>query len=87
MNDINHFLEAADAKKKGEKTDAEKTKELKAHHAVEMEKMNDKMFIALMDQYKQARRGSDRAAANKILEKAQGMKDVSLKAKIAAAYM
>ena len=87
MKDINHFLNEADAKEKGVKSDADKTKELKAHHAKEMEALNDKMFIALMDQYKQARRGSDRQAANKILEKAQGMKNVSLKAKIAAAYM
>lgn len=87
MKEIESFLEGADAKEKGVKSDADKTKELKAHHAKEMEQLNDKMFIALMDQYKNARRGPDRSAANKILEKAQGMKDVSLKAKIAAAYL
>ena len=80
MKNLSQFKEESDPK-------ADKNKEMKAHHAKEMEQLNDKMFIALMDQYKQARRGSDRAAANKILEKAQGMKNVSLKAKIAAAYM
>ena len=86
MKDINHFLNEADAKEKGVKSDADKTKELKAHHAKEMEAINDKMYIALMDQYKQTRR-HDRKAAGKILDKAQKMKDVSAKAKLAAAYL
>ena len=86
MKDINHFLNEADAKEKGVKSDAEKTKEMKAHHAKELEALNDKMYFALMDQYKQMRR-SDRKAANKILDKAMKLKNVSSKAKIAAAYL
>ena len=86
MKDINDMLSEADAKAKGEKSDADKTKELKAHHAKEMEAMNDKMYFALMDQYKQQRR-HDRKAAGKLLEKAQALKNVSLRAKIGAAYL
>ena len=86
MNNINHFLEDADAKKKGEKTDADKTKEMKAHHAKELEQLNDKIYFALMDQYKQTRK-TDRKAASKILEKAQKLKNVSTRAKIGAAYL
>ena len=51
-----------------------------------MEAINDKMYIALMDQYKQTRR-HDRKAAGKLLDKAQNMKDVSARAKLAAAYL
>ena len=86
MKDINHFLNEADAKEKGVKSDADKTKELKAHHAKELEALNDKVYIAMMDQYKQTRR-HDRHAAGKILDKAQKMKDVSERAKLAAAYL
>ena len=86
MKDINNFLEGADAKEKGVKSDADKTKEMKAHHAKEMEEMNDKVYFALMDQCKQTRR-HDRKAASKLLEKAQAMKNVSLNAKIGAAYL
>jgi hypothetical protein len=86
MKDINHFLNEADAKEKGVKSDADKTKEMKAHHAKELEAINDKMYIALMDQYKQTRR-HDRKAAGKLLDKAQNMKDVSARAKLAAAYL
>ena len=86
MKDIDRFLEEADAKAKGVKSDADKTKEMKAHHAKEMEAMNDKLYFALMDQYKQQRR-RDREGANKILEKAQGLKNVSNRAKIGAAYL
>ena len=86
MNNINDFLNEADAKAKGKKSDADKTKELKAHHAQELEKMNDKMYIALMDQYKQTRR-YDRKAASKILDRAQKLKDVSPNAKLGGAYL
>ena len=86
MNDINQFLEGADAKKKGEKTEADKTKELKAHHAVELEKLNDKLYVSLMDQYKQMR-SRDRKGASKILDKAQKLKNVSDRAKLAGAYI
>ena len=86
MKDIDRFLEEADAKAKGVKSDADKTKDMKAHHAKELESMNDKLYFALMDQYKPQRR-HDRDGANKILEKAQGLKNVSLNAKIGAAYL
>ena len=86
MKDINNFLEGADAKEKGVKSDADKTKEMKAHHAKELESMNDKLYFALMDQYKQQRR-HDKEGANKILEKAQALKNVSNRAKIGAAYL
>ena len=86
MKDINHFLNEADAKEKGVKSDADKTKELKAHHAKELEALNDKVYLSLMDQYKQTRR-SDRHAAGKILDKAQKLKNVSANAKLAAAYL
>ena len=84
MKDINQFLEGADDKAK--KTDADKTKEMKAHHAKEMEEANDKLYVQIMDQYKQMRR-HDREGSRKLLEKAQGMKNVSAKAKLAAAYL
>jgi hypothetical protein len=86
MKNINHFLSEADAKEKGVKSDADKTKEMKAHHAKELEALNDKMYVALMDQYKQARR-HDRKAAGKLLEKAQKLKNVSHRAKLGAAYL
>ena len=86
MKDINHFLNEADAKEKGVKSDADKTKELKAHHAKEMDALNDKMYVALMDQYKQTRR-HDRKAAGKLLEKAQKLKNVSQRAMLGAAYL
>lgn len=86
MKNIDHFLEAADAQKKGEKTEAQKTAELKAHHAKELEDLNDKIYVALMDQYKQMRK-HDRKAASKILEKAQKLKNVSHRAKLGAAYL
>ena len=86
MDNIKDFLEAADAKEKGVKSDADKTKEMKAHHAVELEKLNDKVYVALMDQYKQMRR-QDRKAAGKILDKAKKLKNVSHKAKLGAAYL
>ena len=86
MKDINNFLEAADAKAKGVKSDTDKAGEQKAHHAKQMEEMNDKLYFAIMDQYKQMRR-HDRKGASKLLEKAQAMKNVSLNAKIGAAYL
>ena len=86
MKDINNFLEGADDKVKDKKSDADKTKEMKAHHAKELESMNDKLYFALMDQYKQQRR-HDKEGANKILEKAQALKNVSTRAKIGAAYL
>ena len=81
MKNLSQFKEESDPKKS-----ADKTKEMKAHHAKEMEEMNDKVYFALMDQYKQMRR-QDRKAASKLLEKAQGLKNVSLNAKIGAAYL
>ena len=86
MKDINHFLKEADAKAKDKKSDGDKTKEMKAHHAKELEQLNDKIYFALMDQYKQTRK-TDREAASKILEKAQKLKNVSTRAKIGAAYL
>ena len=86
MNNINHFLEEADAKAKDKKSDGDKTKEMKAHHAKQLEDLNDKVYVALMDQYKQMRK-QDRKAAGKILEKAQKMKNVSNRAKLGAAYL
>lgn len=86
MKDINNFLEGADDKAKDKKSDADKTKEMKAHHAKELESMNDKLYFALMDQYKQQRR-HDKEGANKILKKAQALKNVSNRAKIGAAYL
>ena len=86
MKNVNDFLSEADAKKDGVKSGADKTKELKAHHAKEMEKMNDKLYMVMMNNYKQLRR-TDRKAASKILDKAQKMKDVSDRAKLGAAYL
>ena len=86
MNNINHFLEEADAKAKDKKSDGDKAKEMKAHHAKQLEDLNDKVYVALMDQYKQMRK-QDRKAAGKILEKAQKMKNVSNRAKLGAAYL
>lgn len=86
MKDINDFLNEADAKEKGKKSDADKTKELKAHHAKELEEANDKLYVQIMDQYKQMRR-HDREGSKKLLERAQKMKKVSAKAKLAAAYL
>ena len=86
MKDINQFLEGADDKAKGKKSEADKTKEMKAHHAKELESANDKLYVQIMDQYKQMRR-HDREGSKKLLEKAQGMKNVSAKAKLAAAYL
>ena len=82
MKNLSQFKEESDPKK----SDADKTKEMKAHHAKELEEMNDKLYFAIMDQYKQMRR-HDRKGASKLLEKAQGMKNVSLRAKIGAAYL
>ena len=79
MKDINQFLEGADDKAQSKKSDANKTKEMKAHHAKEMEEVNDKLYIQLMDQYKQTRR-HDREGSKKLLEK-EKMKNVSTKAK------
>ena len=86
MKDINNFLEAADAKAKGVKSDTDKAGEQKAHHAKQMEEMNDKLYFAIMDQYKQMRR-QDRKAASKILDKAKKLKNVSHRAKLGAAYL
>lgn len=86
MKDINDFLNEADAKEKGKKSDADKTKELKAHHTKELEEANDKLYVQIMDQYKQMRR-HDREGSKKLLERAQKMKKVSAKAKLAAAYL
>ena len=86
MKDINQFLEGADDKAKDKKSDADKTKEMKAHHAKELEEANDKLYVQIMDQYKQMRR-HDREGSKKLLERAQKMKNVSAKAKLAAAYL
>ena len=86
MKDINNFLEEADAKEKGEKSEAQKRAEMKAHHAKELEEINDKLYFSLMDQYKQMRR-TNHKEATKILEKAQKLKNVSQRAKLGAAYL
>ena len=59
------------------------------HAAFDGEGADDKKYIALMMEYKKARRG-DREAANKILEKVMKLGkegDVSKQAKIAGAYL
>ena len=58
----------------------------KPHRTGKNEGSNDKKYFALMSEYKQLRR-KDRKAANKILEKAQALTDVSRDAKLGAAYL
>ena len=86
MKNLNDFKEEADPKGSKEAKDNDKSKKERAHHAKELEKLNDKIYFALMDQYKQTRK-TDRKAASKILEKAQKLKNVSTRAKIGAAYL
>ena len=86
MKNLNDFKEEADPKGSKEAKANDKAKQEKAHHAKKLEELNDKMYFALMDQYKQTRR-TDRQAASKILEKAQNLKNVSTRAKIGAAYL
>ena len=86
MKNLEQFKEESDPKSSKKASDAEKAKKEKAHHAKQLEELNDKIYVALMDQYKQTRR-TDRKAAGKILDKAQKLKNVSTKAKIGAAYL
>ncbi|QBP06018.1 hypothetical protein [Synechococcus phage S-B68] len=74
MKDLSKFL----SEKKEDKS--------KARPAKKDEGVNDEQFLALMSEYKQLRR-RDTEAANKLLKQAQGLKDVSKKAKLAAAYL
>ena len=74
MKDLNSFLHEED------------TDKTKPHQAKKDEEMNDKLYFALMDQYKQMRR-TDHKSARKLLEKAMSMKGVSQKAKLGAAYL
>ena len=78
MKQFKGFLTEQDKKKK---------EEAKKPHAVkDGEGADDKEYLALMDEYKQARR-EDPKGSSKILKKAQKLKDVSKKAKLAAAYL
>ena len=78
MKDLHSFLTEQDRKKK---------EEAKQPHAVKADEgAQDKEYIALMDEYKQVRK-SDPQAAAKLLKKAQNLKNVSKKAKLAAAYL
>ena len=86
MKNLDQFKEESDPKSSKKASDAEKAKKEKAHHAKQLEELNDKIYFALMDQYKQTRR-TDRQAAGKILEKAKKLKNVSNNAKIGAAYL
>ena len=86
MKNLEQFKEESDPKSSKKASDADKAKKEKAHHSKQLEELNDKIYIALMDQYKQMRR-TDRKAAGKILDKAQKLKNVSTKAKIGAAYL
>ena len=86
MKNLEQFKEESDPKSSKKASDADKAKKEKAHHAKQLEELNDKIYVALMDQYKQMRR-TDRKAAGKILDKAQKLKNVSTKAKIGAAYL
>lgn len=64
-----------------------KKEEAKKPHAVKKDEgADDKQYLALMDEYKQARR-NDPKGASKLLKKAEKLKDVSKKARIAAAYL
>ena len=47
---------------------------------------DDKQYLELMSEYKMIRR-RDSDAASEILAQAEGLKDVSKKAKLAAAYL
>ena len=78
MKQFKGFLTEQDKKKK---------EEAKKPHAVkDGEGADDKEFLALMDEYKQARR-EDPKGSRSILKKAQKLKNVSKKAKLAAAYL
>ena len=77
MKDLNNFL--------SEKKEESK----KAKPAKDEEGADDKQYIKLMGEYKQARK-KDKDKANKILEKAMKLSkdgDVSKNAKIAGAYI
>ena len=64
-----------------------KKAEAKKPHAVKKgEGADDKQYVALMSEYKVARREDPKGAA-KLLRQAQSLKDVSRKAKVAAAYL
>ena len=54
--------------------------------AKEGEGADDKQYLLLMSEYKMIRR-RDSDAASEILAQAEGLKDVSKKAKLAAAYL
>ena len=78
MKDLHSSLTEQDRKKK---------EEAKKPHAVKADEgAQDKEYIALMDEYKQVRK-SDPQAAARLLKKAQNLKNVSKKAKLAAAYL
>ena len=86
MKNLEQFKEESDPKSSKKASDADKAKKEKAHHENQIQELNDKVYVALMDQYKQMRR-QDRSAAGKILEKAMKLKNVSQNAKIGAAYL
>ena len=77
MKDLNNFLSE-------KKEESKKAKPVK-----DEEGADDKQYIKLMGEYKQARK-KDKDKANKILEKAMKLSkdgDVSKNAKIAGAYI
>ena len=76
MKDINQFLN--------------KKKKDKPHRAKEGEGADDQKYMALMSEYKMARRMMPGKEANKILDKAMKLGrdgDVSKNAKLAGAYL
>ena len=78
MKDLHSFLTEQERKKK---------EEAKKPHAVKKgEGADDKEYLALMNEYKVARR-EDPQGASKFLKKAEKLKDVSKKARVAAAYL
>ena len=78
MKALHRFLTEQGRKKK---------EEAKKPHAVKGDEgADDKEFISLMDEYKQARR-EDPKGSRKILKKAQKLKNVSRTARIAASYL
>jgi hypothetical protein len=77
MKEFAKFLNEEQKKKK---------EEAKKPHAVKKgEGADDKKYLALMSEYKLARREDPKGAA-KLLRQAQSLKDVSRNAKVAAAY-
>ena len=87
MKNVNDFLSESDK----DKAKANKAKREEKPHAItrEMEFPEDKLYFALMDQYKHLRR-TDREKAKKLLEKAQKLSQggkVSKDAILGAAYL